>query len=60
VLGQARATQRYAARARDDEDALTGAVIELATTYGRYGYRIVQLEFVTHLRNTRQRQELRQ
>ena len=37
VLGQARATQRYAARARDDEDALTGAVIELATTYGRYG-----------------------
>ena len=41
VLGQARATQRYAARARDDEDALTGAVIELATTYGRYGYRIV-------------------
>ena len=37
VLGQARATQRHAARARDDEDALTAAIIELATTYGRYG-----------------------
>ena len=41
VLGQARATQRYAARVRDDEDALTGAIIGLATTYGRYGYRTV-------------------
>ena len=40
VLGQARATQRYAACVRDDEDALTGAIIELATTYGRYGYRM--------------------
>ena len=28
VLGQAWATQRYAARIRADEDALTGAVIE--------------------------------
>jgi|TARA_B100000959_G_scaffold252343_1_gene282371 transposase InsO family protein len=41
VLGQARATQRYAACVRDDEDALTGAIIELATTYGRSGYRTV-------------------
>ncbi len=40
VLGQPRATQRYAARPRDDEDALTSAIIEFATTYGRYGYRL--------------------
>jgi len=41
VLGQARASQRYAARVRDDEDALTAAIVGLATTYGRYGYRRV-------------------
>ena len=39
VLGQARTTQRYAAVGRPDEDALTAAIIRLASQYGRYGYR---------------------
>jgi putative transposase len=33
--------QRYAARPRPDEDALTADVIGLAAAYGRYGYRRV-------------------
>lgn len=39
VIGQPRATQRRRPIIRDDEDALTTAIIRLATTYGRYGYR---------------------
>ena len=39
VLGQPRTTQRYAAVGRPDEDALTAAIICLASQYGRYGYR---------------------
>jgi transposase InsO family protein len=39
VLGQHRSTQRKLARGRDDEAALTADIIELARTYGRYGYR---------------------
>ena len=39
VLGQTRATQRYAPRARSDEEQLTARIVELAGTYGRYGYR---------------------
>jgi transposase InsO family protein len=39
VLGQARSTQRYQAQVHDDEDALTNAIIDLASAYGRYGYR---------------------
>jgi len=39
VLGQHRATQRHQATPRPDEAPLTGAVVELATQYGRYGYR---------------------
>ena len=39
LLGQGRGTQRYEPMDRPDEDALTRAVIELATQYGRYGYR---------------------
>ena len=39
VLGQARATQRYAATERDDEEPLTKRIIHLASAYGRYGYR---------------------
>jgi transposase InsO family protein len=39
VLGQHRSTQRKLARGRDDEAALTADIIELAKTYGRYGYR---------------------
>jgi transposase InsO family protein len=39
ALGQHRSTERKPARGRDDEAALTADVIELAKTYGRYGYR---------------------
>jgi putative transposase len=41
VLGQPRTTQRRSPAVRDDEDALTAAIIRLATAYGRYGYRRV-------------------
>lgn len=37
VLRQSRATQRYLPSVRDDEDALTQRIIELACVYGRYG-----------------------
>ncbi|PWS34300.1 IS3 family transposase [Falsiroseomonas bella] len=39
VLGHHRSTQRKAARAPDDEAALTADIVELAKRYGRYGYR---------------------
>lgn len=39
VLGQSRATQRQIPLVPDDEGALTSAIIRLASTYGRYGYR---------------------
>ena len=39
VAGQSRSTQRYQPMLRDDEDALTQAIIALAGQYGRYGYR---------------------
>jgi len=39
LLGQWRGTQRYVSIPRTDEDALTRAIIALATKYGRYGYR---------------------
>ena len=39
MLGQARSTQRRTGVVRDDEDALTQAILDLATEYGRYGYR---------------------
>jgi hypothetical protein len=32
-------TQRYRPTRREDEDALTQAIIQLASQYGRYGYR---------------------
>jgi len=41
VLDQHRSTQRKVPEAADDEAALTGAVVELARQYGRYGYRRV-------------------
>ena len=41
VLGQHRSTQRKIVRTRDDEVALTADIVELAKTYGRYGYRRV-------------------
>ena len=39
VVRQARSTQRYQPRCRDDEERLTARVVELASLYGRYGYR---------------------
>ena len=39
VLGQARSTQRRRVRVRGDEDAVTKRVVQLASCYGRYGYR---------------------
>jgi putative transposase len=39
VLGQHRSSQRRVARTPDDEAVLTGAIVELARRYGRYGYR---------------------
>ncbi len=44
LLGQWRRTQRYAAIQRSDEDALTDAIIALASEYGRYGYRGITVE----------------
>lgn len=41
VLRQHRSTQRKRPRGRDDEAALTADIVELAKTYGRYGYRRV-------------------
>ena len=38
-MNQPRGTQRYQPIQRDDEDLLTRAIIELASQYGRYGYR---------------------
>ena len=38
-MNQPRGTQRYRPTQRDDEDALTQAIIGLASQYGRYGYR---------------------
>jgi len=39
MLQQWRGTQRYLPMQRMDEEALTEAIIELASEYGRYGYR---------------------
>ena len=39
VLGQTRSTQSYTPRRADDEGALTSAIIDYASEYGRYGYR---------------------
>jgi transposase InsO family protein len=41
ALGQHRSTQRKVPRGKDDEAALVAELIELARTYGRYGYRKV-------------------
>ena len=39
VVKQPRGTQRYRPTRRDDEDALTQAIVSMASQYGRYGYR---------------------
>ncbi len=41
VLGQHRSTQRRPSAVSGDEDALTQAIVDLASQYGRYGYRRV-------------------
>jgi hypothetical protein len=38
-LGQWRGTQRYSVVQRKEEDELTRAILQLASAYGRYGYR---------------------
>jgi hypothetical protein len=38
-LGQPRSTQRRTLLARDDENALARAIVDLASEYGRFGYR---------------------
>ncbi len=42
ILGQHRSTQRKIAKTPDDEAALTADIVELATRYGRYGYRRIR------------------
>lgn len=44
LVDQPRGTQRYQPTQRDDEDALTRAIIALATHYGRYGYRRITIK----------------
>jgi transposase InsO family protein len=39
ALRQPRSTQRYSPKSANDEEPLTRRIIELATEYGRYGYR---------------------
>ena len=39
AVSQPRSTQRYARRLADDEVSLTDRITELASKYGRYGYR---------------------
>ena len=39
VLEQSRATQRYHPQDKAEEEYLVSRIIELATQYGRYGYR---------------------
>jgi hypothetical protein len=41
IVGQHRGTQRYVPALLADEDALTRAIVALASEYGRYGYRRV-------------------
>jgi putative transposase len=42
MVSQPRGTQRYTILVRADEDALTQAIIALASQYGRYGYRRIK------------------
>jgi putative transposase len=44
LLGQWRGTQRYEVIYRTDEDALTRAIIDLGSEYGRYGYRRITIK----------------
>jgi hypothetical protein len=39
LVNQPRGTERYRLTQREDGDALTRAIVELASQYGRYGHR---------------------
>ena len=39
MVGQPRSTQRYNSNSKTDEQTLRSNIIQLATRYGRYGYR---------------------
>ncbi|MBK7845097.1 MAG: hypothetical protein IPJ71_15675 [Bdellovibrionales bacterium] len=41
VIGQARTTQRYQPQTNDEKEMLRNRVTDLASEYGRYGYRQV-------------------
>ena len=41
ILGQSRCTQRYKATPSKERDAIRKRIVELATQYGRYGYRTI-------------------
>ena len=41
VIGQARTTQRRELRVKDDEELLVAEIVDLASRFGRYGYRTV-------------------
>ena len=41
VIGQARTTQRRELRVKDDEEQLVSEIVDLASRFGRYGYRTV-------------------
>ena len=43
VIGQPRSTQRRARRVPDDEAALVARMVDLASEYGRYGYRRITI-----------------
>jgi putative transposase len=43
LVDQPRGTQRYQPTQRNDVDALTRAIIALASQYGRYGYRRITI-----------------
>jgi len=44
LVHQPRGTQRYQLTQRNDEDALSRAIIALASQYGRYGYRRITIK----------------
>ena len=41
MIGQPRSSQRYQAKRLADEDEITAQIVELTSTYGRYGYRMI-------------------
>lgn len=60
-LNQPRGTQGYRPAQREDEDRHTGAIIELTSRYGYYGYRRITALLVNdgwHVGKRRDRVEL--